>query len=192
MTPAKRNIASLLRQAENRIASSSVENALAYDGEGNEVLNKAGTVSEISITQEEQAKLVGASLVHNHPDGVLANGTVIRDLPPSVDDDLDLLLNCKLNEIRVVTGNFRYSLKANPDPRYHALDQRVDSIRRQWHDEYAQLRRDRYRRLVRRCGEPLPPPVDIDFDERIAEDSHKTWLKLAESCNLKYHRESRG
>jgi hypothetical protein len=151
-----------------------------------------GDANEVAITQEEQAKLAGASLIHNHPDETLANGAVIRNIPPSVDHDLDLLLNCRLVEVRVVTGDFRYFLKAEPDPQYDPQEQRVLSIRRQWHDEYARLRTQRYRRLVQRHGEPLPPSIGIDFDEKITEDAHKTWLKVARCCNLKYHRESRG
>ncbi len=123
---------------------------------------------------------------------MLPSGAVIRNIPPSVDSDLDLLLNCRLAEVRVVTRDFRYFLKAEPDPRYHEREQRVLSIRRQWHDEYARLRTERHRQLVQRYGEPLPPSIDIDFDEKITEDAHKTWLKVARSCNLKYHRESRG
>ena len=118
MAPARRDIPALFRQAEDIIALSAVENAVAYDDKGHEVLNKAGDASGIAITEEEQARLAGASLIHNHPDETLANGAVIRDIPPSVDYDLDLLLNCRLVELRVVTGGFRYSLKAEADSRY--------------------------------------------------------------------------
>jgi hypothetical protein len=129
MAAARRDILALLRQVEDKIASSIVENAVAYDGGGNEVLNKTGDASEIAITREEQAKLAGASLIHNHPDGTVASGAAIRNIPPSVDADLDLLLSCRLAEVRVVTRRFRYFLKARHDPRYHEQEQRVLSIR---------------------------------------------------------------
>jgi hypothetical protein len=191
MAAARRDIPALLRQAEDKIASSGVENAVAYDGKGYEVLNKTGDASGIAITQEEQAKLAGASLVHNHPDETLANGAVIRNIPPSVDHDLDLLLNCRLLEVRVATGDFRYFLNAEPDPRYFTPEQRTEAVRQQWYQEYDQLREKRYRQLVRQFGEPLPLSADVDFREKIPEDAHETWLKVARSCRLKYRREAR-
>ena len=174
MAAARRDILALLRQAEDAIVSSAVERVVAYDGTGHEVLHKAGDASGIAITQEEQTRLTGASLIHNHPDETLANGAVIRNIPPSVDRDLDLLLNCRLAEVRVVTGDFRYVLEAEPDSHYHSQEQRVLSIRRRWHDEYARLRTHRYRQLAQRHGEPFPPSSDVDFHEKITEDAHET------------------
>jgi hypothetical protein len=191
MTAARRDIPALLRQAEGKIASSAVENAVAYDGEGYEVLNKSGDASGIAITQEEQAKLSGASLIHNHPDETLANGAVVRNIPPSVDHDLDLLLSCRLLEVRVVTGDFRYRLKAEPDPRYFTPDQRTEAVREQWYQEYDQVRENRYSQLVRQFGEPLPLSADVDFHEKIPEDAHRAWLKVARPCKLRYRREAR-
>jgi hypothetical protein len=191
MAAARRDIPALLRQAEEKIASSAVENAVAFDAKGHEVLDKVGDADEIAFTQEEQAKLAGASLIHNHPDETLANGAVIRNIPPSVDHDLDLLLNCRLAEIRVVTEDFRYSLKAEPDPRYSTPDQRTEAVRERWYQEYDQLRENRYNGLLRQFAEPLPLSADVDFREKIPEDAHRTWLKVARSCRLKYRRETR-
>jgi hypothetical protein len=124
-------------------------------------------------------------------DETLGNGAVIRNIPPSVDYDLDLLLNCRLLEVRVATGDFRYFLKAEPDRRYFRPDQRTEAVRQQWYQEYDQLRENCYSQLVRQFGEPLPLSADVDFHEKIPEDAHKTWLKVARACRLKYRREAR-
>lgn len=88
-----------------------------------------------------------------------------------VRDDLDVLLSCRPKEIRVVTENYRYVLKADPDPGYTTTRGRLKAIRQRWQQQYNQIRRARRKKLSTRYGDPLPPEIEVDFWERVSEDA---------------------
>jgi hypothetical protein len=181
----------LVRNAEDEVAGKPVEHAIAYDSSGNEVLRKSGTESEITLTESEQQSLCGAVVVHNHPPGRLPNGAVVRNIPPSIKDGLDVLLACGASEILVVTEDYRYALKATPDSRYPDASARLRVVRQQWTRLYNQARKRRYDGLAKRYGDPLPLPFAVDFWEKIGEDAHAAWVAVAPKYRLAYRREPR-
>jgi hypothetical protein len=178
-----------IQNAENEVAGKPVECAIAYDSSGNEVLRKSGTENEITLTESEQRSLRAAVVVHNHPPGRLSNGAIVRNIPPSIKDDLDVLLTCGASEIRVVTEDYRYTLRATPDSRYPDASARLQVVRQQWTRLYNQARKRRYDALAKQYGDPLPLPLAVDFWEKIGEDAHATWVAVAPKYRLAYRRE---
>ncbi len=67
-----------LLQAEQEVAGKPVEHAIAYGARGNEVLRKSGTADNVPLTPEEQKRIRGAIIVHNHPPATLPNGAVVE------------------------------------------------------------------------------------------------------------------
>jgi len=185
-----RALRDLLLQAEREVAGYPVEYAIAFDALGNEVLRKEGSIEEVPLTKMEQSALCGAIIVHNHLPARPPNGAVVRDIPPSA-DDLDILLVCGAWEVRVVTENYQFALRARPDPRFRRPSRRVRTIRDRWQRQYNDLWRERLDQLHKRYGAPLPIPIDIAFYEGIPDDAHKAWKMVADECRLYYRRRSR-
>src|SRR5205823_5749281 len=91
------------------------ESAFAVDAAGNVVLDKAGTSSEIELTDEEVELLRSATSViftHNHPGGWRFPPDDPRHGGNSFSPhDIHLACKCELAEIRAVTPRFRFSMK---------------------------------------------------------------------------------
>jgi hypothetical protein len=96
----------LVRQAEREVVEKPVEYAIAFNSRSQRVLDKLGTEDGVPLTEDEQGSIRGAIVVHNHPRKMLLNGAVIKNAPPSVEDDLDILLSCRPKELHVVTDDY--------------------------------------------------------------------------------------
>jgi hypothetical protein len=184
-------LADVLQQAEREIACARVEHCLAYDVRGREVLRKSGDANSVALSETEQSLVAGAIIVHNHPDEQLPSGVILRDIPPSPEHDLDVLLMCQLKQLRIVTRRYRYVLSARPVPEFERAQNRHKSIDEIWKQQYAELRRLRRQRLENRHGTPLPPEIEVDYVEKISEDAHQAWRRAATQCHLYYRREKR-
>jgi hypothetical protein len=177
--------------AEEDVAGKPVEHAIAYDAAGNEVLRKSGTANEIMLSREEQRRIRGAVVVHNHPVKAWSNGAIIDNAPPSARDDLDILISCRLRELHVVTKDYLFLLMAKHDPRYSSSAERLKAIRQQWTGTYNRFWRKRYDDLIAQYGKPLPSETEIAFFEECTEDAHAAWRAIAKKCRLIYRRQKR-
>jgi len=183
----------LLRRVEDEIAAATVEHAVVYDKRGIEVLRKVGTRDEVEFTEEERSLLPGCTLVHNHPDETLENGVVVRSIPPSITDDLGMLLVDQPAEIRTVTREFQFTLRAASDLRFPSVEERLESIRDEWASSRDRLRGKRAEELDRLLAARAitDSERELAIYEGISEDGHRAWLAGAKRNQLFYRRERR-
>jgi hypothetical protein len=186
-----RRLQELVRKAEEEVAVKPVEHAIAYDATGNEILRKSGTANEIILSGDEQRRIRGAIVVHNHPVKEWSNGAIIDNAPPSARDDLDVLISCRPRELHVVTKDYLFLLKAMHDPRYSSPAERLKAIRRQWTRTYNRFWRKRHVDLIAQHGKPLPLEIELAFFEECTEDAHTAWRAIAKKCRLIYRRQRR-
>lgn len=99
-------------QLENSIKNNNFETLIAIDPKtGKVVMNKPGDKYAVAISYDEFQKLKGTIVTHNHPATELEDGNKIaRDVSFS-GPDIATAMVAGLSEIRVVTGNSRYSMK---------------------------------------------------------------------------------
>jgi hypothetical protein len=183
----------VIRKAEKEIAGKLVEHVLAYDASGNEVLRKLGTKDGISLTDQEAASLHATTVLHNHPDEQRPSGAWIRDIPPSIDDDLSVLLETGPKEIRVITGQYRFSVKAEPDARFGRWQDRQRDVENNWRRQFAKIMKERFDSLERQValGKMTTAQRDIALEEAISENAHRAWRAVAKGSRLTYRRERR-
>jgi hypothetical protein len=142
-------------------------------------LEKAGGASEIAFTEEEVARLRGASGViftHNHPGGWKYAPEDPRHGGNSFSPhDIHLACRAELVEMRVVTPRYRFSMRPSEDG---------------WNEQY-------WRNLL----EPLFPLVyeqvrgelvhatlagQITAQAYLARHYHETWIQIANLLGLRY------
>ncbi len=95
----------------------SLETAVCFDSNGNEIFRHTGTESSVVFTAEEVGLLEGNILTHNHPGKTSFSTT-----------DIDLLIKKDIAEIRVATTSevFTFSLTDAPED---ALEQVMDEVK---------------------------------------------------------------
>jgi len=94
---------------EKEIVKSKAEVAVVFDNNGKCVLEKIGDDNEVRFTNEELERLRGNTLTHNHPPSVFSSGAVVS-VPPSP-DDLGLMLQHQMKQLRTVTKKYVYVIK---------------------------------------------------------------------------------
>ena len=92
-----------ISEFQDRIVNQSYETAGIYSRNGTLILRKDGEKQSVFFTNEEIAKMEGATLVHNHPGSTTFSW-----------DDISFMQKAKLDEIRVVSKLYEYRLLRNP------------------------------------------------------------------------------
>lgn len=100
------------KQDEVHIKGQKKEAAILYDGSGKKVFHKTGEKHSVSFTFEENKRMQGGVLTHNHPGGATFSP-----------DDINILRSTKLSEIRAVGRDGVYCLKS---PSF--WDKKIDSM----------------------------------------------------------------
>lgn len=100
------------KQDEVHIKGQKKEAAILYDGSGKKVFHKTGEKHSVSFTFEENKRMQGGVLTHNHPGGATFSP-----------DDINILRSTKLSEIRAVGRDGVYCLKP---PSF--WDKKIDSM----------------------------------------------------------------
>ena len=92
-----------LKKAESEMALRKTEKAYVFDTNGNKVFSKKGDKSSVSFTQKEVNSMAGNINTHNHPGGTSFSF-----------DDINVLLQADLKEIRAVTKSYVHSFSLSP------------------------------------------------------------------------------
>jgi len=101
-----------VREREDQIRRLPIENAVAWNAEGAEVLVKAGEKNRIVFTDEEMDLLKGTVFTHNHPNGLAFPDDDPRSFGNSFSiEDLRLACYAELAELRAVTPRLRFFIK---------------------------------------------------------------------------------
>ena len=79
---------------EDKIRNQKFESAALIDKDGNQIFFKDGAKSQVQFTNEEVAKMKGATLTHNHPQGSMFSK-----------EDIGIMVGADLQEIRATTSS---------------------------------------------------------------------------------------
>lgn len=98
---------------ENSIRKNSkFETAVAFDKNGNIVIDKRGAATCVAFTSEEGAMMKDCVLTHNHPGGWGAKENTIGRIGNSFSkDDISLSITRDVAEMRAVTPTYTFSMK---------------------------------------------------------------------------------
>ncbi|MGL4519319.1 MAG: hypothetical protein ACRCUJ_06505 [Phocaeicola sp.] len=102
-----------LVSTENEIRKNAkFETAVAFDAEGNVVIDKRGAATSVGFTREECALMKDCVLTHNHPLGWMAKeGTLGRIGNSFSKEDVFLAISKNVAEIRAVTPTYTFVMK---------------------------------------------------------------------------------
>ncbi|MGL5958902.1 MAG: hypothetical protein ACRCZZ_10020 [Phocaeicola sp.] len=102
-----------LISTENEIRKNAkFETAVAFDAEGNVVIDKRGAATSVVFTREECALMKDCILTHNHPRGWRAKeGTLGRIGNSFSKEDVLLAIYNDIAEVRAVTPAYTFSMK---------------------------------------------------------------------------------
>jgi hypothetical protein len=144
-----------------------MESLYAFDASGNMVLSKTGGQRDIELSLLEVARLRDTVLTHNHPRGTSFSG-----------DDVQVATVADLVEIRVVTRQWRFSL------RRPAAGWDLAFFRRSLDPAYR-------RHLEEVVHDFLIALIDGTMSEAEADTlyAHEAWTRVAMELGLEYRRE---
>lgn len=147
-----------IRRDEAIISGNNYETGIIYDQSGKRILTKKGTRNEVTFSKKEQALLKDSIITHNHP-----NGDVFSP------KDLQTFRNHRACEVRAVTRNKCYSIKAPQQWTKEALEYDIDTKIGEYELEIA----NKYRDIAAQNDEPYGKYLSSVFEEavgRVAED----------------------
>jgi hypothetical protein len=100
-------------ETENSIRKNkNFETAVAFDQNGNIVINKPGAATSVSFTEEEALKLKDTVFTHNHPRSwAYPENTIGRIGSSFSSQDIYLAINRDLAEMRAVTPTYTFIMK---------------------------------------------------------------------------------
>jgi hypothetical protein len=88
------------------------ETAVAFDKDGNIIIDKRGQATSVSFTNDEMSKMKNGILTHNHPRGWSSPENSLGRIGNSFSkDDISLAINTDLSEIRAVTPHYTFIMK---------------------------------------------------------------------------------
>jgi hypothetical protein len=157
-----------VRAQEDLIRHDSVESLYAFDVGGSIVFSKTGGQHDIQVSLLEVARLRDTVLTHNHP-----NGTSLSR------HDLQVAAVGDLAEIRVVTADWRFSLRRPPD----GWDLRY--FRHLIEPAYHRLWEEVLQELLLAVNDDRIPGADA-----AALHLHEVWVRIASELGLQYRREA--
>lgn len=117
-----KNVKIKVTNSEREIVNKSYESAYVYDRKGNLLFKKSGKEHEVAFTQKELAMMKDAIVSHNHP----RNTTFSPE-------DIYMLKDWNLQELRVVTDKGTYVLKRNEN--IHLMP-KCDDLKKEHYDLY--------------------------------------------------------
>jgi hypothetical protein len=99
-----------IRLKEDEIRLLDHEQAIAYDAQGNVILEKTGGSGTVSFTLQEMDNLKGSTLTHNHPAAMYFGNSSKVDGGSFSIEDWQFAAKTELKEIRAVGAEARYTL----------------------------------------------------------------------------------
>lgn len=113
---AERKLYNVVVKVEDEIRmNKAFETSIAFDKDGNIILDKRGESRSVSFTKEECEKMKDAVMTHNHPSGwSYPDHSIMRIGNSFSKEDIWMAVGNDLAEIRAVTPNFTFSLR-RPD-----------------------------------------------------------------------------
>lgn len=184
-----------LKVNENKIAYDEFESGIALDKNGNILLYKIGTKNAVAFTPQDLQKLEGAILTHNHPAKSAADsfglnvkdpvqkqlhGEIVKaanDIGMSFSvEDISLLSVRKMNEIRAVTPNYTYSMKA-PKSGWDSLD---------WEKQIVPSIEKHLTRLNGLLAKGFSDGTIANKGEAAVKLNHFLWKAVAQDTGMEY------
>ncbi len=160
-----------LRDCEDGIRQQATETVVAFDGEGVELLSKAGDLREVVLSDQDVERMRGAAVItHNHPAGTAFS-------------DTDVALACALEvaELRVVSKHWTHRMRV-PGGTWNATlwDSGLEESIRRWFHEV----RRRFNEEIGR-GKLTIEDANVEF-------WHDVWTRVAQEIGLEYERVGAG
>ncbi|MCM1286556.1 MAG: hypothetical protein NC213_10295 [Acetobacter sp.] len=153
-----KDIQDKIRRDESIISGNNYETALVYDKNGNRILTRKGVRDEVKFKNKDLPLLKNSVITHNHPSGSCFSSQDIRMLKES-----------GANEIRAVTRNKFYSIKAPEKWSENVKSYDIDKMQNKYEIELA----DKYRDIAAQQGESIIkylPNIEEEAVRKIAED----------------------
>jgi len=124
---------------ENKIRmNKEFETAVVFDKNGNIVIDKRGSATNVSFSKDEMNLMKDCIFTHNHPRGWRYDENSMFRIGSSFSrEDLKFAINSDVKEIRAVTPNYTFSLK-RPDSGWGIQDYTLDT----WYRRIEQIIRD--------------------------------------------------
>lgn len=192
---AKTRLSFALKINEDRIAHGLTETAIAFDKDGNLLFSKGGTKNAVNFTPQELTKLKGAVATHNHPAQAGADSYGLdmknpqhkalhkemikagHDIGISFSaDDIALLSVRKMAEIRAVTPNYTYSMKA-PKDGWNNLD---------WNKDIMPVYEKHAKRLNESMIKGFNDGTIANKGEAAIKLNHFVWKAVAKETGMEY------
>lgn len=158
-----------MKAARKEIGADSVEHAIVWDKDGNELLRKAGGRDAVQFTPEEIGLMRQAIGLHNHPD--------VASFSP---EDMEFAMVHQMAEMHVVDRFFRYAVRA-PVTGWNA---------RLWRETVKPL----YESLERDVKMELSAARDAGLITQAQADANvadETWRRVNRKVDIGYRRRKR-
>lgn len=168
----------LVRAKEDEIRFQSLETIFFWDNQGNIVLSRTGTADQVSFTRAELTAIKVVISTHNHPSGIKYLPSDSRYGSNSFSlSDVKAACITKLQELRVVSPKYRYSLK--PSASGWDLDYFEAILRPEFDALFVQVRRELIVQVQARKMMPHVAGINL---------LHEVWTRLAIKLGLQYIR----
>jgi SPP1 gp7 family putative phage head morphogenesis protein len=155
-----------IMSAENDIRARSTEALIVWDTNGKRILDATGGKDYIELTPEKEEMLRDSIVTHNHPAGSSFSESDIRTAQ-----------RFNVNEMRVVTSKWRYSMRP-PESGWGSIP--WDKIQ-SWYSisDYK----------LRNTMQELIVDGEISLEDANQEHVHRVWMLVARKLGLNYRAE---
>ncbi len=168
----------LVRAKDDEIRCQPLETIFFWDEQGNIVLSRTGSADQVSFTRAELTAIQAVISTHNHPSGTKYSPRDPRYGSNSFSlSDVKAACITRLQELRVVSPKYRYSLKppaSGWDTNYFEtiLQPEFDVL-------FSQVRREFITQVQARKVMPQVAGINL---------LHEVWTRLAARLGLQYVR----
>ncbi len=174
----EKKLLKLVRAKEDEIRFQALETIFFWDGKGNIVLSRTGSADQVSFTRQELTAINPVISTHNHPSGTKYPPSDPRYGSNSFSlSDVKSACLTKLRELRVVSPQYRYSLK--PPQEGWDIDYFDTVLRPEFDALFYQTRREFIAQVQKRTVMPHVAGIIL---------LHEVWTRLAARLGLQYAR----
>jgi hypothetical protein len=162
---------------ENEIRKNTeFETAVAFDKDGNVVIDKRGQSRSVSFTDDEILKMKDAIMTHNHPLGWKYEENTLGRIGNSFSlNDIDMAIKADMSEIRAVTPTYTFVMK-RPANGWPKLNQAIRKM-----NEIEQKIKHDFNNLIRNSSER-----STAVNRAMALHYHKLWKDFSKQYGIEY------
>jgi hypothetical protein len=168
---------------ENEIRmNKTFETAVAFDKNGNVVIDKRGEARKVEFTDEECRVVKDCVFTHNHPSGWNAKeGTIGRIGNSFSIQDISFAIGNDVAEIRAVTPTYTFVMKRPTN----GWGMGVANLKKEYNQIEAEIRKNTNKAVY---GASTRQEMELAADRANASFFHLVWKKFSKKHGIEYNK----